>query len=69
MTPSSYGLSHVKNEFSLVSLTHVSVRMARVREKVFRNSIGFRFNVGFVDWTGLCSFNLSVRRPLVSPIY
>ena len=57
MTPSSYGLSHVKNEFSLVGLTHVSVRMVRVREEVFRNSSEFRFNVSFVDWTSV-SLNL-----------
>ena len=33
MTTSSYGLSYVKNEFSLVGVTHVSVRMVRARER------------------------------------
>ena len=32
-------------------LLHVSVRMVRVREKVFGNNKGSRFNVSFVDWT------------------
>ena len=32
---------------------HVSMRMVRVREKVFRNSNGFRFNVRFVDCTSV----------------
>ena len=31
----------------------VSMRMVRVREKVFRNSSGFRFNVNFVDCTSV----------------
>ena len=30
-----------------------SMRMVRVREKVFRNSSGFRFNVTFVDCTSV----------------
>ena len=65
-TPWPYELSHVKNEFFLVGLTACQYeRMVRVREKVFRNSSGFRFNVSFVD----CTLNLSLRRPLVSPIY
>ena len=51
-TPWPYELSHVKNEFSLVGLTACqSMRMVRVREKVFRNSSGFRFNVSFADCT------------------
>ena len=29
------------------------MRMVRVREKVFRNSSGFRFNVSFVDCTSV----------------
>ena len=29
------------------------MRMVRVREKAFRNSIGFRFNVSLVDCTSL----------------
>ena len=53
-TPQPYELSHVKNEFSLVRLTACqSMRMVRVREKVFRNSSGFRFNVSFVDCTSV----------------
>ena len=47
-TPWSYELSHVKNEFSLMGF-YVSMRMVRVREKVFKNSSGFRFNDSFVD--------------------
>ena len=42
----------MKNEFSLMRLT-ACVRMVRVREKVFRNISGFRFNVSFVDWTSV----------------
>ena len=34
-------------------LLYVSVRMVRVREKVFGNNKGFRFNVSFVDWTSV----------------
>ena len=34
-------------------LLHVSVRMVRVREKVFGNNKGSRFNVSFVDWTSV----------------
>ena len=50
---SSIELSHVKNEFSLVGL-HVSMRMVKVREKVFRNSsYRFRFDVSFVDCTSV----------------
>ena len=46
-TPWPYELSHVKNEFSLVGLTVCQyMRMVRVREKVFRNSSGFRKSQG-----------------------
>ena len=34
-------------------LLHVSVRMVRVREKVFGNNKGSRFNASFVDWTSV----------------
>ena len=27
--------------------------MVRLREKVFRNSSGYKFNVSFVDWTSV----------------
>ena len=41
-----------------------------MREKVFRNSSGFRFNVILVMSTArLCSLNLSLRRCLVLAIY
>ena len=41
------------------------MRMIRVREKVFRNSSGFRFNVRFVDCTTV--FVKSVPTPLLAP--
>ena len=34
-------------------LLHVSVRMVQVREKVFGNNKGSRFNANFVDWTSV----------------
>ena len=43
------------------------MRMVRVREKVFRNSSGFRFNVSFVDCTSV--FVKSVFEKLVSFTY
>ena len=46
---------------------HFSMRMVRVREKVFRNSGGLRFNVS-LSTARLYSLNLSLRRRLVSPI-
>ena len=39
-----------------------------MREKVFRNSSGFRFML-VLSTVRLCSLNLSLRRRLVSPIY
>ena len=49
----------MKNEFSLVGLTACqSMRMVRVREKVFRNSSGFRFNVSFVDCTSVFVYHV-----------
>ena len=43
------------------------MRMVRVREKVFRNSSGFRFNVSFVDYTSV--FVISVLEVSLSFTY
>ena len=45
------------------------MRMVRVREKEFRNSSGFRFNVSFVDCTSVFVNLSALGRRLVSPIY
>ena len=60
-------LHHAVNSTRDLSSLHVSMRMVRVRDKVFRNSSGFRFNVSFVDCTSV--FVISVLEVSLSFTY